>query len=520
MKLGNNDITLKLGSSDVSAAYLGSTLVYSSTPVFKNYLRFISRGSGAFTFFSKDNASANTLSYSLNSGMTWNSLPNSSYTVSVSSGDVIMWKGSDMQIRSNAGIGTFAATTDFDVEGNIMSLLYGDEFEDKTSLSGKDYVFMNLFSGCTNVINAENLELPATTLSTWCYCNFFNRASGLTTSPTILPATTLADNCYRNMFIMASTGQTSLTTSPLLPAPILTQYCYNQMFNNCKLLTSITCLATDKSASNCLTNWVANVASSGTFTKDYYTSWTRGNSAAPTGWTIKDYNTPPSPTHNYANDYLTFVPLESCSFSFSKTGASYSLDGGTTWTSLAASASTPTVSSGQTVLWKGTMSTTLTSGIGTFSSSASFDVEGNAMSLLYGDNFIGQTSLSGKKNAFRALFQGCTHLKSAENLILPATTLAENSYYNMFSNCSSLTTAPTLSATTLTSYCYYNMFYNCASLNSITCLATDISATNCTSYWLNGVASTGTFRKAASMNDWTTGYSGIPSNWTVIDYSS
>lgn len=29
MKLGNNDITLKVGSADVSAAYLGSTLVYS-----------------------------------------------------------------------------------------------------------------------------------------------------------------------------------------------------------------------------------------------------------------------------------------------------------------------------------------------------------------------------------------------------------------------------------------------------------------------------------------------------------
>lgn len=33
IKLGNNDITLKVGSNDVSAAYLGSTLVYSgSTP--------------------------------------------------------------------------------------------------------------------------------------------------------------------------------------------------------------------------------------------------------------------------------------------------------------------------------------------------------------------------------------------------------------------------------------------------------------------------------------------------------
>lgn len=29
VKIGNNDITLKLGSADVSAAYIGDTLVYS-----------------------------------------------------------------------------------------------------------------------------------------------------------------------------------------------------------------------------------------------------------------------------------------------------------------------------------------------------------------------------------------------------------------------------------------------------------------------------------------------------------
>lgn len=29
IKIGNNDITLKVGSNDVSAAYLGNTLVYS-----------------------------------------------------------------------------------------------------------------------------------------------------------------------------------------------------------------------------------------------------------------------------------------------------------------------------------------------------------------------------------------------------------------------------------------------------------------------------------------------------------
>ena len=85
----------------------------------------------------------------------------------------------------------------------------------------------------------------------------------------------------------------------------------------------------------------------------------------------------------------------------------------------------------------------------------------------------------------------------------------------MFYGCTSLVTAPTLPATTLATYCYRYMFYSCSSLNYIKCLATDISATNCTSSWLKGVASSGTFVKAASMTSWTTGISGIPSGWTV-----
>ena len=74
-------------------------------------------------------------------------------------------------------------------------------------------------------------------------------------------------------------------------------------------------------------------------------------------------------------------------------------------------------------------------------------------------------------------------------------------------------------ATTLTESCYEEMFRNCTSLNYIKCLATDISAPSCTSSWVSGVASTGTFVKAASMNDWTEGNNGIPSGWTVENNS-
>ena len=61
------------------------------------------------------------------------------------------------------------------------------------------------------------------------------------------------------------------------------------------------------------------------------------------------------------------------------------------------------------------------------------------------------------------------------------------------------------------------MFNGCGNLNYIKCLATNISASNCTAYWVSDVASTGTFVKATNMTGWTTGANGIPTNWTVED---
>jgi hypothetical protein len=60
------------------------------------------------------------------------------------------------------------------------------------------------------------------------------------------------------------------------------------------------------------------------------------------------------------------------------------------------------------------------------------------------------------------------------------------------------------------------MFMGCTSLNYIKCLATDISAENCTSSWVHNVAASGTFVKPAD-TDWGEKGSGdgIPSGWTV-----
>jgi hypothetical protein len=85
----------------------------------------------------------------------------------------------------------------------------------------------------------------------------------------------------------------------------------------------------------------------------------------------------------------------------------------------------------------------------------------------------------------------------------------------MFYRCTNLRTAPELPATTLAKDCYVGMFYDCTNLNYIKCLATNISANNCTGNWVSNVSSTGTFIKDANMTSWTTGNSGIPRNWTV-----
>ena len=216
------------------------------------------------------------ISYSLNGGV-WVSLnEGDELDVSLSSGDTISFKG-------NSGI-TFSQTITgaCNVYGNVMSLVCGDNFATATTIP-QDARFETLLAN-TSVISAEDLLLPATTLTDYCYYQMFNGCTGLTAAP-VLPATTLTVGCYNFMFM----GCTSLTTAPELPATTLVQDCYNGMFYDCSSLNNITCLATDISALDCTTEWVYGVSSTGTFTKAAsMSSWTTGTSGIPSGWTVID----------------------------------------------------------------------------------------------------------------------------------------------------------------------------------------------------------------------------------------
>ena len=118
---------------------------------------------------------------------------------------------------------------------------------------------------------------------------------------------------------------------------------------------------------------------------------------------------------------------------------------------------------------------------------------------------------------YSSMFNGCIGLTTAPEL--PATRLSETCYSYMFYGCTGLTSAPVLPAATLTTGCYQAMFNGCSSLNEITMLATNVSASRCLNEWVSGVAATGTFTKVAEVT-LTTGASGIPAGWTVIQEAS
>ena len=253
-------------------------------------------------------------------------------------------------------------------------------------------------------------------------------------------------------------------------------------------------------------------------------------------------------TIDWSQEYLTFEALEDGQFKLLRNGnpvsCQYSLDNGTTWTTLADNVYTPTVQAGHTIKWKATITpiaseTQGAGGVGTFSSTGRYNVMGNPYCLFSGDSFTAVTSLSGIRYTLNELFRNDTNLISAENLSMPASVVAEKSYrwmfggctalttpptilpamtldtycYNsMFNGCTSLTTAPELPATSLVSQCYYGMLKVCSSLSYIKMLSLSWPGYE----WWSGLPATGTFVKNPNMSSGTCGSGRYPCGWTVV----
>lgn len=289
IKIGTSEPSvIKIGTTSVAGVYVGTVKVYPQQA--KDYLRTVARGTGEISLTigsAVTTTQMTSISYSLD-GYSWTTLNNVDDTtitasVSVASGDTVYWKGVGVQTAiaapSRSGgvpkATIFSSDVNFDVEGNAMSILFGDNFEGEEFDSGSTYHLSGLFCSATTLVNASGMTLPATTVCENDYNDMFYYCSGLTSAPSILSATTIGASSYKRMFqgctsltaapqISATTmngdqncdsmfyGCTSLTTAPsVLPATTLTANCYRYMFQNCTSLTVATSLPATTLANNC-----------------------------------------------------------------------------------------------------------------------------------------------------------------------------------------------------------------------------------------------------------------------------
>lgn len=275
--------------------------------------------------------------YSKDDKRTWT--PITSGKIPTSIGDRVYFKGTNQKYSCGFNNSGFYGTTKFNIGGNIMSLLYGDNFVINQEFPDVDvyHYFLGLFQK-TNVVSAEKLSLPADRLAGSCYQSMFEDCVLLEKAPK-LPATDLAVDCYGSMF----KGCVSLETAPFLPPAFLEDYCYQYMFQDCTSLINapgsinatgfdiaaclsmfegcvslekapdllatsfgdnfqcykrmfygcsslnyVKCLLADIPYNHdCTTNWLYGVSPTGTFVKNpSMTGWSTGASGIPSGWTI------------------------------------------------------------------------------------------------------------------------------------------------------------------------------------------------------------------------------------------
>lgn len=98
----------------------------------------------------------NYLSYSLNEGITW-SVSSSTITITLRKGEKINFKGIVQTGHLGESLGKFSSTMPFAAEGNMLSLIYGDDFKEEHSANTK--TLRELFENSL-VKDSEHLVLP------------------------------------------------------------------------------------------------------------------------------------------------------------------------------------------------------------------------------------------------------------------------------------------------------------------------------------------------------------------------
>lgn len=509
--------TLTLTASYYNVSASSSVTIYQRGNFYNKYLTFNIISGGTIIWKATSNTNLKEIQYKINDGE-WTSITSSTYgkQISVNTGDIVLFKGDNTSIYHNS-FGN-SSSLRVEIEGNVMSIFDSTGFATATTF--EDVFLEGLFANNTSIISAENLVLPATTLTDYCYAGMFNNCTSLITAPSILPATTLANYCYDSMFRDCTSlttapelpatiledacywymfyGCTSLSTAPELPATALTEYCYAYMFEDCTGLTSSpSILPANNLPNRCYFQMFNNCTSLITAPELPATAF--GKECCHSMF--------------YNCTSLTTVPSIGTSTAImSDSACVYMFMNCTSLTTAPVLSATTLADYCYSNMFRGCTSLT------TVPELPATTLE----DYCYNDMFSGCTSLTTApvlpattlaEGCYYNMFEGCTGLTTAP--VLPATTLTFSCYESMFYGCSSLTTAPVLPAPTLAQNCYNYMFENCSSLNYIKCLVTEDKLEEYDTFdWVRGVSRTGTFVKHPNAT-WRRDNNGIPTGWTV-----
>lgn len=224
----------------------------------RQYLTFEALEAGTFSLYLYKGCSDMAVSYSVNDGIwvdtthIYNSSTNTITTPSLNVGDKVIWKC----VSSDGSFGNayqktalFSSTGTCNIYGNILSLIYGDNFIGKDSIADGFQTFRQIFQTGLKCVSSENLIIPISVIKQYVCTSMFQNNTVVQKGPVFISEDIQANALYT-------------------------------CFDGCTSLSSMTILADSVNSSQ--SNWVRNVPSGGVLNKKKGTTW----NLLPTGWTI------------------------------------------------------------------------------------------------------------------------------------------------------------------------------------------------------------------------------------------
>jgi len=228
----------KLGGTQLSAIYLGSSQLWPTDLQINEYLWFEIPNTGAIYFELAGSMSDITIEYSLDktnwTSITLSTSGTTSTHVNVFSDEKLYIRGNNSKYAtSGSNYFHFRCPNNTIVGGNIMSLIYGDNFKGQTTLSST-YAFNSLFKSAGSLMSISNLRLPATSIPNYAYQNMFSGNTSINDMIPEIPATYIGYYGCAGMFQAC----TSLDAVPdLSTVTRVNGYAFANMFSNCSALT-------------------------------------------------------------------------------------------------------------------------------------------------------------------------------------------------------------------------------------------------------------------------------------------